>query len=69
MTYNFEIEGLVSHKHKLEAENKRLRAALQPFAGAIEGLPEYYNDDNRIAAAINGVSLRDFETASRVLKQ
>jgi hypothetical protein len=26
MSYSLEIEGLVSHKHKLEAEIKRLRA-------------------------------------------
>jgi hypothetical protein len=28
MSYSLEIEGLVAHKHKLEAEIERLRAAL-----------------------------------------
>lgn len=29
MSYDLEIERLVSHKHKLEAEIERLRAALK----------------------------------------
>lgn len=42
MAYSLEIEGLVAHKHKLEAEIERLRTALDSIikCGGNYGLAE-----------------------------
>lgn len=36
MSYSQEIEGLVAYKHKLEAENAQLRAAIEKLQGAVD---------------------------------
>lgn len=48
-------------------EIERLRAALKPFADVVTDLPDYYRDEHRYGAAINGVSLRDFDNAFAAL--
>ncbi len=57
MNYSLEIEGLVAYKHKLEAENERLRYVLAKVFEPEPGKPTSWRYSREECAAIARIAL------------